>query len=133
MRCIDTARAAAILLALWGIAPQDLRAQPASIEGSWRGDGIATLKDGQKENVRCRISYEKSTGRTFVIAAKCAHANGSFEQSGRVTQLGENSYSGRLYSEQYSVSGEVTITVTGTTQTVTAVSEKGQATLVLSR
>lgn len=107
--------------------------QAASVEGNWSGGGTVVLKSGQKEPVRCRINYEKSTGRTFVISANCAHANGTFQQSGRIVKVSENSYSGRLYSDQYSVSGDISIAVNGNSQTLTATSEKGQATLVLKK
>ncbi len=105
----------------------------ASIEGSWDGGGTVKLASGEDERVRCRVRYEQGTGRTFVLYATCAHSNGTFEQSGRVVQLSDNRYSGRLYSDQYSVSGDVSISVSGNRQTISAVSAKGTATLVLTR
>lgn len=108
-------------------------AQAGSIEGNWNGSGVAVLKSGEKEPIRCRISYEKSSGRTFTISANCAHANGTFQQSGRIVQTSETSFSGRLYSDQYSVAGDISISLTGSSQTLKAVSEKGQATLTLTK
>ena len=103
------------------------------IHGSWSGAGTVRLKSGQVEPVRCRIRYEESTGRTSIIRANCSHANGIFEQSGRIVKVSTSRYSGRLYSDQYSVSGDVSITVRGSRQTLTAVSPKGTARINLTK
>ena len=108
-------------------------AKAASIEGSWSGGGTVRLATGGVEVVRCRMRYEKSTGRTFLIHVVCAHANGTFNVSGRIVKLSASRYSGRLYSDQYSVSGDVGIRVSGTRQTVTAKSSKGTATVTLTK
>ena len=105
----------------------------ASITGSWQGSGKVRLSGGQVENVRCRVSYEEGTGRTFVISATCAHSNGIFKQSGRVVQINDSTYTGRLYSDQYGVAGDLSVRVSGSRQTVTAKSDRGSATLTLSR
>ncbi len=104
-----------------------------TIEGSWSGSGTVRLASGHVEPVRCRISYQESTGRTFVIRANCSHANGTFEQSGRVVKLGASQYSGRLYSNQYDVAGNLRITVNGGRQTLRAFSDKGTAQLNLKK
>ena len=108
-------------------------AKAASIEGTWSGGGTVRLTSGGVEKVRCRMRYEKSTGRTFVIHVTCSHANGTFRVSGRIVKLSASRYSGRLYSDQYSVSGDVGISVRGTRQTVTAKSAKGTATVTLTK
>lgn len=120
------------VLALGAFQSADI-AKAASIEGSWSGGGTVKLTSGGVEKVRCRIRYEKGTGRTFVIHVTCSHANGSFRVSGRVVKLSASSYSGSLYSDQYSVSGDVGIRVNGTRQTVTAKSSKGTATVSLTK
>lgn len=108
-------------------------AQAASINGSWRGEGIVKLTSGDTERVRCRINYEESTGRTFVLHVSCAHTNGMFEQSGRIVQISADRYTGRIYNQQYGVAGEVSISVNGSRQTITARSPKGSATVNLTR
>lgn len=108
-------------------------AKAASIVGTWKGSGTARLKAGGVEAVSCRVRYEASTGRTFVLYVKCAHANGAFKVSGRVVALSGSTYSGRLYSDQYDVSGDVTISVRGKSQTLTAKSPKGTATVRLRK
>jgi hypothetical protein len=107
----------------------------ASIIGSWSGRGSVTLTSGQVEPVSCKVSYESGDdrGKTFVLNARCATTAGIFVQSGRVVRRSSNSYSGRLYSEQYSVSGNVSITVSGSRQTISVSSSKGRGRLSLSK
>ena len=108
-------------------------AKAASIVGSWSGGGSVKLTSGQVEKVRCRIRYEKGSGRTVVLYVKCAHSNGSFQVSGRIVKLSNSYYSGRLYSEQYGTAGDVGVSVSGNRQTVTAKSSKGTATVILTK
>lgn len=123
-----------LLAFTFGLFPGERAAEAASIEGSWSGSGTVKLTEGGVERVRCRIRYEKSTGRTFVLHVTCAHSNGTFRVSGRIVRLsGGNRYSGRLYSDQYSVAGDVGISVSGSRQTLTAKSTKGTATVKLTK
>lgn len=108
-------------------------ASAASIVGSWSGGGTIKLKTGGVERVRCRISYSSSTGNTFGISATCATTAGTISQSGRVVSRGGGRYSGRLYSPEYSVSGNLSISVRGNRQTVSVSSAKGSGRLSLSR
>lgn len=108
-------------------------AKAAPIAGSWSGNGAVKLNSGDVENVRCRIRYENSTGRTVVLHVTCAHSNGTFKVSGRIVKLNESRYSGRLYSDQYGVAGNVSVSVSGSRQTLTAKSPKGSATVTLTR
>lgn len=121
------------ILAVLGLCAAGGASAAASIEGNWQGSGTIRLSGGQVEKVRCRVNYRAGTGRTFVISASCAHSNGMFKQTGRVVRLNDSSYTGRLYSEQYGVAGDLSIRVSGNRQTVTATSERGAATLNLSR
>lgn len=108
-------------------------ANAAPIDGSWSGDGTVRLKEGGVEKIRCRFKYEPGSGKTHVLYANCAHSNGTFEQSGRVVKRSSSRYTGRLYSDQYNVSGDLSITVNGKKQTVTAKSPKGFAKITLTR
>ncbi len=107
----------------------------ANIIGSWSGRGSVTLTSGQVEPVSCRVSYEKGDdkGKTFVLNATCATTAGTFVQSGRVSKRSSSSYSGSLYSDQYSLSGKVTVSVKGSSQTIRVSSKKGRGSLSLRR
>jgi len=121
------------LTLLMGLAAGAVGANAASVEGSWSGSGTVRLKTGQVEPIRCRIKYEASTGRTFVMTVNCAHANGTFKQSGRIVKKSSSRYTGSLYSKDYGVSGNITISVNGRSQTLSAKSAKGTARIKLNK
>jgi hypothetical protein len=126
---------AAVLAMALGMPIATSASAAANIIGSWSGRGSVTLTSGQVEPVSCRISYEKGDdkGRTFVLYATCATTAGTFEQSGRVSKRSSSSYSGSLYSDQYSVSGKVTVSVKGSSQTLRVSSKNGRGSLSLRR
>jgi hypothetical protein len=126
---------AAVLAMALGMPIATSASAAANIIGSWSGRGSVTLNSGQVEPVSCRISYEKGDdkGRTFVLYATCATTAGTFEQSGRVSKRSSSSYSGSLYSDQYSVSGKVTVSVKGSSQTLRVSSKNGRGSLSLRR
>lgn len=129
MRMIFAGLAACALVA----AATPVHADKDVISGAWSGGGSVKLKEGGVERVRCRISYEKSTGRTFLMHASCAHSNGTFKQTGRIVQVSGNSFQGSLRSDQYSVSGNVAISVNGNSQRISVSSPKGSGSISLSR
>ncbi len=126
---------AAVLAMALGMPIATSASAAANIIGSWSGRGSVTLTSGQVEPVSCRISYEKGDdkGRTFVLYATCATTAGTFEQSGRVSKRSSSSYSGSLYSDQYSVSGKVTVSIKGSSQTLRVSSKNGRGSLSLRR
>ncbi len=126
--------AAALALTL-GMLTATSAASAASIIGSWSGRGTVRLTSGQVEPVSCRIRYEKgdSAGKTFVLNAKCAATAGTFVLYGRVSKRSANTYRGSLFSEQYTVSGKITISVGGNSQRVRVNSSRGSGRLTLRR
>lgn len=126
---------AATLALTLGLLTSTSAASAASIVGSWRGRGTVQLTSGQVEPVSCRVSYEKgdSAGKTFVLNAKCATTAGKFVLYGRVSKRSASSYRGSLFSEQHTVSGKITISVRGNSQSVHVSSSKGTGSLKLSR
>ena len=127
---------AAMLALALGMPATASFASAATITGSWSGRGSVTLiPSGQVEHVSCRVSYEKGDdrGRTFVLHATCATTAGTFAQSGRVVKHSSSRYTGSLYSDQYSVSGKVNISISGSRQTINVSSSKGRGVLNLSK
>ena len=108
-------------------------AEPASLAGTWSGGGTVRLKSGKKEVVRCRINFQKNTGRTYLLSANCATTAATFRQTGRIVKAGANRYTGRFYSKEYDVSGRISISVKGRRQTMNVTSEKGTARLNLTK
>ena len=126
---------AAVLAMALGMPIATSASAAANIIGSWSGRGSVTLTSGQVEPVSCRVNYEKGDdkGKTFVLNATCATTAGTFVQSGRVSKRSSSSYSGSLYSDQYSLSGKVTVSVKGSSQTIRVSSKKGRGSLSLRR
>lgn len=110
-------------------------ASAASIIGSWSGRGTVRLTSGQVEPISCRVSYEKgdSAGRTFVFNARCAATAGTFAFYGRISKRSASSYRGTLFNEQSTVSGKVTISLSGNSQSVRVSSPRGSGSLKLRR
>lgn len=125
---------AALALTL-GLLTASSAASAASLVGTWSGRGTVRLASGQVEPVSCRVSYEKgdSAGKTFVLNAKCAATAGSFVMYGRVSKRSANSYRGSIYGEQSTVSGKITISIRGNSQSVRVTSSKGTGNLKLRK
>ncbi len=87
-------RSAAILsLIFLAVALTSARAAPATIEGSWRGSGIVTYRNGA-DNLRCRVRYTRLTAKSFAVSSQCATESGRYELTGRVVNVGGNRYTG---------------------------------------
>jgi len=129
MRMIFASLAACALVA----TATPVLAEKDVLTGAWSGGGTVNLAKGGAEKLRCRVSYEKSTGRTFLMHASCAHSSGTFKQTGRVVQISGSRFTGSLYSDQYSVSGDVAINVSGNSQRISVKSPKGSGSLSLSK
>ncbi len=126
-------RVTSILVFALGTLASTGNANADGLSGVWSGGGAIQLTKGGVEKVRCRISYSKSTGRTFLMSVKCAHRNGAFRQTGRVVEKSRNRFTGRMYSDEHSVSGDIVISVKSTTQTLSVKSSKGSGSLSLSK
>jgi len=110
-------------------------AAAASIIGSWSGRGTVRLASGQVEPVSCKVRYEKgdSAGRTFTLDATCASTAGTFILYGRVSKRSASIYRGSLYGEQSTISGKITISVSGNSQSVSVTNPQGTGTIKLRR
>ena len=128
MRIVLTGLLAAVLTWVAGVEI----ANAAPLAGRWSGGGTVTLNNGQKEPIRCRISY-RPAGKTVEVTATCSHAGGTTHQTGRVIQRSKNRYTGHFRNQQYAVSGNVTVSVRGSRQTVIAISSQGRIHLSLSK
>lgn len=103
------------------------------LSGSWRGGGSVSFLSGKAERARCRASYSKAGATSYSMNATCATASGSVSQSAIVKKVGGNSYRGSFHNDQYDASGSISITVSGRSQSVYVGSNKGSASMRLSR
>ncbi len=135
----------AVLLGTAGIAALPVRAAPSpfiELAGTWSGNGQIRLQSGQKEQLSCRAFYTpKSGGADMGMALRCASASYKIElrsdlryQGGAVTGSWEErtfnaagNVSGRATGGQIhltfsgNVTGSMSVTYSGATQTVTIV------------
>jgi hypothetical protein len=107
-------------------------AAPATIEGSWSGSGIAKLRN-RTDRIVCRVSFARIEGKSFRVSALCSTGGRRFEESGRVTSVGGNRYTGWVFNEQFNERGSVALSQRGSRLSVTVTSSRGTANLTLSR
>jgi hypothetical protein len=128
MRVAPYLLSALLLLAMLGSAD----AAPATIEGSWSGSGIAKLRN-RTDRIVCRVSFARIEGKSFRVSALCSTGGRRFEESGRVTSVGGNRYTGWVFNEQFNERGSVQLSQRGSRLSVTVTSSRGTANLTLSR
>jgi hypothetical protein len=107
-------------------------AAPAGLEGSWSGSGIAKLRN-RVDRMVCRVSFARIEGKSFRVSALCSTGGRRFEESGRVTSVGGNRYTGWVFNEQFNERGSVQLSQRGSRLSVTVTSSRGTANLTLSR
>jgi len=128
MRAAPYLLSALLLVAMLGSAD----AAPATIEGSWSGSGIAKLRN-RTDRIVCRVSFARIEGKSFRVSALCSTGGRRFEESGRVTSVGGNRYTGWVFNEQFNERGSVQLSERGSRLSVTVTSSRGIANLTLSR
>jgi hypothetical protein len=128
MRAVPYFLSALLLCAMLGSA----NAAPATIEGSWSGSGIAKFRN-RTDRVVCRVSFARIEGKSFLVSALCSTGGRRYEESGRVTSVGGNRYTGWVFNEQFNERGNVLLSQRGSRLSVTVQSSRGTANLTLSR
>ena len=109
-------------------------AQAADLAGSWSGSGSIMLPSGARENARCNVSYSKSGGAGgYTAFATCATKSARVTQSAKLRRVGGNAYEGSFYNNEYNVSGSMSVTVSGASQSVYLSGGGGEASFRLSR
>lgn len=108
-------------------------ASSETLRGNWSGGGYVKPTDGQREKVSCRVSYSPQGSQTVAVAATCASASTTIQQTGQLSKVSESKYVGDFYNSQYDISGRIRVSVSGGSQTVTFSSPRGTGSLNLSR
>jgi hypothetical protein len=117
---------------LLGAMPATTHAAPATIEGSWSGSGIAKLRN-RVDRVVCRVNFARIEQKSYRVSSFCSMGDRRYEQSGRVTSVGGNRYTGWVFNEQFNERGSVQLSQRGSRLSVTVRSGRGTANLTLSR
>ena len=128
MRLTPYLLSALLLLAMLGSTD----AAPATIEGSWSGSGIAKLRN-RVDRMVCRVSFARIEQKSYRVSSFCSMGDRRYEQSGRVTSVGGNRYTGWVFNEQFNERGNVQLSQRGSRLSVTVTSSRGIANLTLSR
>lgn len=115
------------------IALQATAATAGELAGNWSGSGYLMPKSGAKENVQCRVGYEKQTATVFRVSATCATASVKIIQTGEVLEVGADRYVGDFYNPQFDASGRVRVQLAGSRQSVTFSGPLGHGALTLSK
>ena len=105
----------------------------ASLEGTWSGSGMVNPKKGQREKVRCRITYRRESAKVFGVIARCATSSVKMRQTGKLLEVSPSRYVGEFYNPAYDVSGRVRVTVKGSAQTLTFQSPRGSGSVSLRK
>ena len=107
-------------------------AAPATIEGSWSGSGTAKLRN-RIDRIVCRVSFARIEQKSFRVLSFCSMGDRGYEQSGRVSSVGGNRYTGWVFNEQFNERGNLVLLQRGSHLSVTVQSSRGTANLTLSR
>ncbi|HMN36786.1 MAG TPA: hypothetical protein PKD49_03620 [Hyphomicrobium sp.] len=121
-------------LALAGslLVPADA-ARAETLSGTWSGSGYVLPKDGQRESVRCRVTYTPQGEKVVAVVAACASASVTIRQTGSLSKVSDSRYIGDFHNPEYDISGRVRVTVSGGTQKVTFSSVRGGGSMTLRR
>lgn len=88
-----------------------------SLAGSWRGGGTVKYSTGNKEKIRCRATF-RPAGSGYSMSANCASASGNVAQTASLKKSGANRWSGGFSNPQYGISGAISVTLAGSSISV---------------
>jgi hypothetical protein len=114
-------------------AGKSKQARSADLAGSWSGGGRVQFPSGAVEQARCRAHFSRTSANSYWVNATCATASGRAEQTATVRRVGENRYHGSFHNAEYDITGVISITVSGNSQSVRLTSSSANAFLRLSR
>ena len=109
------------------------RANAEPLSGTWSGSGYVQPRDGQREKVRCRVTYSPQGASVVAVSATCASASTTIHQTGSLSVGSQRKYVGDFYKREYDVSGRIRVSISGSSQTVSFSGAKGSGSLSLRR
>ena len=131
---MPTARLIFLILASTAL-PLSSAFAASDLEGSWSGSGYVMPTSGAKENVRCRVRYDRQSKTVYHVSANCesSETNTKVVQTGEVLEVSGGRYVGDFYNAEYDISGRVRVQISGNQQTVTFSGSRGQGSLSLTK
>lgn len=122
--------AIALLMSL--LSPAESVAQTA-IDGTWSGSGQVQLASGEQERVRCRATFATESRTRLVMRARCASSSFTVAQTAELRRQSDSHYSGSFFNQEYGISGQILLQVTGNTLVASLRADGGSAQFRLSR
>lgn len=129
MRILATTAGLGLLLAFAGSAPATAE---SSLVGNWSGGGTVRFPSGAVEKANCRATYRRS-GSGYTMSGVCATPSGRAEQTATLRRVSANKYAGDFHNPEYGMSGSISVTVSGNSQTVYLSSDSASASIRLRR
>jgi len=121
----------AAFLGVFLLAPE--AAEAGRLDGRWAGAGYFNAANGQRERVRCKVSYSRQSAKSYALNATCASASAQIRQRGTLQQVSSGRYSGTMYNTEYNIGGRIVVRVNGSSQTVSFSSDAGSGRLSLRK
>jgi hypothetical protein len=115
-------------------APAPAAAQSPGLAGNWTGGGTVVFPSGASERAKCRVRYSQTTTTRYRAVGVCATSSGRVEQTATLRRVSDTRYVGTFYNSEYGVTGSISVTLRGSSQSVSLSGENGaSASLRLSR
>ena len=89
----------------------------AVLDGSWSGGGTVTFPSGAVEKASCRATYRRA-GNGYAMSGVCATPSGRAAQTASLQRVSANRFAGTFHNAEYDISGSISVTVNGNTQSV---------------
>ncbi len=113
IQCVrTTALMLGLTLAVVG-APTWSALADTNIVGAWSGSGSLVLPSGATERAKCKVSFNKSGGKSYGMNAVCASSSAKVAQTAMLAQVGPNRYVGEFTNAEFGVTGTISLTVNG--------------------
>ncbi len=122
-----------VLLMVFATVLPPTSAVAATLEGSWVGSGYVKPSKGQRERVRCHVSYTKLSSKVFAVSARCATSSLNIRQTGTILGVRPSVFVGDFHNSEFDIRGRIRVTVSGKRQTVKLSSSDGTGQLNLRK
>lgn len=115
-----------------GVGAPEIATAESSLVGSWSGGGTVRFPSGAVEKASCRATYRRS-GAGYTMSGVCATPSGRAEQTATLRRVAANKYAGSFHNPEYGMSGSISVTISGNSQTVYLSSDSASASIRLRR
>jgi len=133
IRSMQSKMRAGAILAVLALAAGAGNVAASELEGRWSGGGSFSLPTGANEKARCNVSYSKAGASAYTAFATCATPSMRVTQSAKLRRVAGNQYEGSFFNAEHNVTGSISITVSGASQSIYMSGGGAQASFRLSK